>query len=343
MAVHVSTWAREQLDTLQQDYHEFNAAVVPLRPYPTEVQFCKQVSKGRPCVFQLPSVMYSLWPALSWGAEDLVSTVKEPVEVSVTPSGNADSLIANPNSPGELLFVEPATIHITLKQLLSRLCTASEDNSQRSPKPVCYLQSQNSNLTSTPLAPLLEDLPSNFDFAEEVLGEPDARNIWIGDERSVTSVHRDPYENLYLVLKGQKTFRLWAPVDEVLMPTKKVATGRYTCTERNSEPEFGVDVDVGSERIPWVDYDPLVHTETQSSNAGHGLPGRMHQFTVQEGQILYLPAGWYHHVTQKCGKWKDGSRAPCIAVNYWYDMVYEGDRYVFSQLVGRMVELTRNT
>ena len=329
-----------QLDILQNDYHDFNALVVPLLPYPTALQFCKQASKGRPCLYNLPKEESGKWPALSWSLEDVTTKFQGPIEVAVTPSGNADSLISHPQSPNDVLFVEPATVYLSMKQLLSRLVPRSQNRATSAREAAYYLQSQNSNLTSTSLSTLLQDLQPNFDFAEEVLGEPDARNIWVGDERSVTSTHRDPYENLYLVLKGQKTFRLWAPIDEVSMPTKMVSTGRYTCTELEGGLHFDVELNHSREKIPWVDFDPLSEHD-HSGDLEHSILGRMHQVTVREGQILYLPSAWYHHVTQECGKWADGSRAPCIAVNYWYDQEYE-ERYVLRQLVSRMVEVVRN-
>lgn len=38
--------------------------------------------------------------------------------------------------------------------------------------------------------------------------KPDATNIWIGTEKSVSSLHKDPYENFYIVISGAKTFTL---------------------------------------------------------------------------------------------------------------------------------------
>lgn len=50
------------------------------------------------------------------------------------------------------------------------------------------------------------DIDSNgFALAREAFGnEPDAVNLWIGDERSVSSMHRDPYQNMYAVVVGEK-------------------------------------------------------------------------------------------------------------------------------------------
>ena len=47
---------------------------------------------------------------------------------------------------------------------------------------------------------------------------------------------------------------------------------------------------------------------------------------VRAGECLYLPAMWYHHVTQA----RDESGTPAIAVNYWYDMNFD-DRYAYAR------------
>ena len=47
---------------------------------------------------------------------------------------------------------------------------------------------------------------------------------------------------------------------------------------------------------------------------------------VEEGEVLYLPAMWFHHVRQSRGT---------IAVNYWYDMAFDA-RFVYFQLCERL-------
>ena len=42
---------------------------------------------------------------------------------------------------------------------------------------------------------------------------PDAVNFWMGGERSITSMHKDHYENIYGVVRGSKTFILHPPTD----------------------------------------------------------------------------------------------------------------------------------
>ena len=315
------------LTSLIEDYHSFNPSQVPTSSYPTPLAFCKQVNRGLPCVYNLPS-SHESFPGSSWTRSTLLDAVHDPVEVAITPDGRADSLqtVASEEQP---VFLQPASVQMTLAQLLDTLI-------QPQNSPVHYLQSQNGNLNSdTPLTPLLRDLPSNLPFAEPVLGPPEAINIWLGDDRSVTSMHRDPYENLYLVLKGSKTFTLYAPVDEVALCAEHVRTGRHVYDSDTST--FCVAMDDSAGTIPWIPIDPMLPRDEIIARYplyGHARPQTV---TVNEGQVLYLPSGWFHHVQQKCGRWEDGSVAPCIAVNYWYDQEYEGEQYVMRQHVGRRV------
>lgn len=42
---------------------------------------------------------------------------------------------------------------------------------------------------------LYQDVPPYVDLAKDAFGnEPDAVNIWIGDERAVSTMHKDHYE-----------------------------------------------------------------------------------------------------------------------------------------------------
>lgn len=53
---------------------------------------------------------------------------------------------------------------------------------------------------------------------------------------------------------------------------------------------------------------------------------------VVAGEVLYLPAGWWHHVTQVAQ-----GEEPVVAVNYWYDMRF----HARSALVGLVEGLAR--
>lgn len=105
----------------------------------------------------------------------------------------------------------------------TRVLTCIVYRSAPSHREVLYLQSQNGNITSphsdeTEYACLRADIPSSFPFASDALGqEPDATNLWIGGSHSQTSLHKDPYENIYAVVRGSKTFTVLPPTEGVLL------------------------------------------------------------------------------------------------------------------------------
>lgn len=68
----------------------------------------------------------------------------------------------------------------------------------------------------------MKDLdPKILDFGRRAFSkEPDAINFWMGDSRAITSMHKDPYENIYSVVSGYKDFILIPPVDVHLVPRR---------------------------------------------------------------------------------------------------------------------------
>ncbi|KAJ9605876.1 hypothetical protein H2200_009725 [Cladophialophora chaetospira] len=301
-------------------------------------------------------------PCFQWTRRRLCELIDGEVEVAVTPDGRADSLYALPRAtyaddPCEQVFVQPATTHMTMSNLLDELCPPHpiSPNTGSPNKPVYYLQSQDSNLSRPELSPLVNQLPATPPpFALPTLRDPEATNIWIGNAQSVTSTHRDPYENLYLVVKGRKKFVLYAPIEEICLHAQMVRTGKWTYDEESRKFDVVMDDvnqdenssnDKHSSRIPWIPIDPLNPPPASSTQYPYYKHARPLTLTVNEGEILYLPAGWFHHVSQECGQWEaeDGTltAAPCIAVNYWFDMDYGGERHVMREMVGRLVEKVR--
>lgn len=67
-----------------------------------------------------------------------------------------------------------------------------------------------------------------------------------------------------------------------------------------------------------------------SSIAEPHLPGNLAadvhpiHVTVDAGDTLYLPAGWWHHVRQG-----GGHGGTTIAINWWYDMEMRGMGWVW--------------
>lgn len=72
-------------------------------------------------------------------------------------------------------------------------------------------------------------IPKSLDFAEEAFGTgpPEAVNLWMGDERSVSSMHKDPYENLFYVASGEKVFTLCPPSDAPYLYERDFLSGQF--------------------------------------------------------------------------------------------------------------------
>ena len=68
---------------------------------------------------------------------------------------------------------------------------------------------------------------------------PEAVNFWMGEDAARTTAHADLYENIYIVIRGEKRFTLLPPQDvHVLgMASFPAATWRRTC---NVGPARGV-------------------------------------------------------------------------------------------------------
>ena len=47
--------------------------------------------------------------------------------------------------------------------------------------------------------------------------QPDACNFWMGYRDSVSSLHKDPYENFYTTITGEKHFTLLPPTSIVYL------------------------------------------------------------------------------------------------------------------------------
>jgi len=87
-------------------------------------------------------------------------------------------------------------------------------------------------------------------------------SFWFGPAGTVTALHHDPTSVLYAQVRGQKRFRLLSPGN---VPALMAADGTYA------------DIDV--------------------DDAARGMDDRVYDVTLSPGELLLLPAGWWHEVT----------------------------------------------
>ncbi|XP_062597221.1 bifunctional peptidase and (3S)-lysyl hydroxylase Jmjd7-like [Saccostrea cucullata] len=236
------------------------------------------------------------WSALTkWTPDYLREKIGEcSVTVAVTPNGYADAIT-------EGKFIMPEERRMTMSEFLDIMDSPDQY------KGIFYIQKQNSNFTDE-FKEIMGDVEPDIPWGTEAFGsQPDAVNFWMGDMHAVTSMHKDHYENLYCVVRGWKKFILIPPTDAAFVPYETYQAAKF----REKNGEFIIEDDVETGKVPWIAVNPLNPDLEKYPEFGKAVSLEV---TVKEGEILFLPSLWYHHVQQSHG---------CIAVNYWYDMQYD--------------------
>ncbi|CAK9071393.1 unnamed protein product [Durusdinium trenchii] len=292
------------------DYWRPVGGQVPRRRFEevTTVEFLRDyVAMSQPLIFtDLPSEQ---WPCLHRWTDEYLTTLSEHfVSVNVTPNGRADAV------DEEGRFVKPLEERMSFQDFWKSLSSGGE---------VLYLSRQNDSLREE-FAPLLGDIPSVVPLAAEAFNnDPEAINLWIGEDRSVSSCHKDPYENLYLVVRGTKLFTLLPPASAPFLHEEEVPAASYV---RNDSGQLEVVLDNPEDFVPWIPFDVAdVYGDGDGRYADYGRFGAALavEVSVEAGELLYLPAMWYHRVAQ---------RGVTIAVNYWHDMQF-GHNYLHHQFL----------
>ncbi|GAA6046352.1 hypothetical protein JCM3770_004878 [Rhodotorula araucariae] len=318
-----------------KEYQSLNPSFIPeLDAVLSPLEFARFVAANRPVVIRGAGQAMRIAALERWTDEYLVEKLADrELDISATPEGNADAIVDG-------VFVEPANVRMTITTLLERLGEEQDDPS--STAPVFYLQSQNGNLADEYEA-LQDDVGREGPaFAREVFGQPpDVANIWIGGRRSKTSLHKDPYQNIYMVVRGTKTFTLFPPSEaycmhEALFPHATYAFDASTST-------FTLERTSPALSLPWIPINPLAPMAAGTDGAA-AYPrfalARPLRVALAPGDMLYLPALWFHFVEQDVGYGPRGARAggvkAAIAVNWWTDMDFGAPVWAGLGLVRRL-------
>eukprot|EP00301_Raphidiophrys_heterophryoidea_P013760 c2127_g1_i1.p1 GENE.c2127_g1_i1~~c2127_g1_i1.p1 ORF type:complete len:308 (+),score=57.92 c2127_g1_i1:42-926(+) len=201
------------------------------------------------------------WPAIqSWKSREYLREKlgQDLVSVDMTPTGYADAIVGD-------LFVTPATVKMPFSDFLDRI-----DPNHPSYVPpsevVHYISHQNSSL-NLEFQQLLDDVESSVHLGHDAFGaEPDAVNIWMGQDEAVTSLHKDHYENMYVMISGTKTFTLIPPVSYPFLYESTYTLASYVVDPlRTSHPKgyplhhshLSVSVSDPPQQVPWISVDPL--------------------------------------------------------------------------------------
>ncbi|XRB05757.1 peptidyl-lysine (3S)-dioxygenase / protease [Pycnococcus provasolii] len=237
------------------------------------------------------------------------------VQVDIAGGGLADAVVRAPGPDATFVFAQPFVTHMTFEQFHAELNEVAlkmkQNNGIAEDTPVPYIQHQDNNLQQD-FSQLLDAIPLDGpSWARKAFGEPpEARNFWAGCSASVTSAHRDHYNNVYAVLRGTKTFHLLPPTDAYFVPRKPFPNARWAMEQDGTcVPKLTNDHDV-----LWIQPDDE-RRAMEETDDGDECGGKFVTVDVNAGDILYLPPQWLHRVTQR-GPSPDDDL--CVAVNWWW-------------------------
>ena len=328
--------ARDLFAWLSREVREL-VSHVPRIHSPSPIGFLRDhVSSNRPAVI---TGAFDDWPAMErWNLDYLADAMGDAkVSVNVTPDGRGDALLStdgwtvsglgDDEMPGEV-FVQPEEREMTLREFATMLATPTADldaNAHASRQSaVPYVSRQCGSLLEE-FPSLVNDCADEVPFASEALGKPpDAVNLWIGDERSQTTFHRDHYENVYCVVRGVKVFHLLPPCDGRVLGYADAPAARFEQKLVAGENRFVLALERPRRTVAWASATPASLRARARTNPRDAVVPIV--VVVKAGEALYLPAMWYHHVEQR----RDESGQPAVAVNYWYDMSFD-DRYAYAR------------
>lgn len=202
---------------------------------------------------------------------------------------------------------------------------------------VLYYSRQNDCLRLE-LAPIWEAnanchwFPTSFPWAEEAFdtGAPQAINLWIGNEKVVSAMHKDHYENLFYVARGQKVFTVCPPADAPFLYERDFPAGQFVT---NPDGHWQVQPLLGDDHqqpvsVKWIEADVTRRTDPDYLRKFPLLKyTHAMDIIVGEGDLLYLPALWFHRVTQTC---------ETIGINFWYDMKFDSPHWIYFHLLQQL-------
>ncbi|KAL2023935.1 hypothetical protein VTK56DRAFT_712 [Thermocarpiscus australiensis] len=346
-----NTESQDPIAELITNYNELNSSVIEeLEEEPSPLEFMRHVARNTPFVVRGAAAD---WQATrTWTVDFLKEFLgDDPVNVAITPAGNADAPIPFTSQDGSttLVFAKPHEEDQPFSAFLSYLISQEQRQQRRrqpsQPRPqggdddddeeeeeeeeVRYAQTQNDNLRHE-YRRLLAHVPPTIPFARVALGrDPDAVNLWIGNSRSVTALHKDGYENVYVQVAGRKHFVLLPPACQPCVNERPLRPARYVrrSSGSSSSSASGLElvVEDGEDEVPVAVWDPDRPGENATRYSRLARPMRV---TLNAGDMLYLPCMWYHKVSQSCSP-----EGICVAVNYWYDMDFSGPLYPLSTFV----------
>ncbi|KAK3503746.1 hypothetical protein B0T13DRAFT_139470 [Neurospora crassa] len=188
------------------------------------------------------------------------------------------------SSSSEFLILDLPLDLLLLAHHYNTSLSSSSSSQTPSTRPLTNLYIAQAPLSHLP-SPLRADLPTPLLVSHAGRGDIYSSSIWLGLQPTYTPWHRDPNPNLFCQLCGTKVLRLMAPkrgeaLFREVMASLAVAAG--------SGKIRGEEMMKGEQRralegAVW-------------GGDGEGTDDMMYEVTVQAGDMLFMPLGWWHSV-----------------------------------------------
>ncbi len=157
--------------------------------------------------------------------------------------------------------------------------------SRAAPRVRLLTQKENDNLRHEYVR-LFSHVQRDIPFARIALQKPpEAINLWIGNSRSVTALHKDNYENIYVQVLGQKHFVLLPSLCSPCVSERSLRPATYA---RRGDGRLELRLEDG-DLVPFATWDPDEPAANSSLYSHLASPLRV---TLNPGDMLYLPAMW---------------------------------------------------
>ena len=275
---------------------------------PSQILFEEHQRRREPFVVSLGQRLdVSLkWNTAKWSRDYLVKTI-----------GLEEVSVELPIASSALFGHGPAVRRqtITFEAFVGRLenATTLYLNTQK--------QGSGEGFYRPPLHKIMSDIKAHPPFlpTSVILKDMIDINLWMGGSSSavnasISRLHADPADNIYIVLKGQKDFTIFSPDLAAMMQT----VGPAFAVAKNGHPFFlkppvltelqalGLSFK-GSVPPHFVSQRPVDSTHYHFSDLAAplsepSLAGRAVSLALQPGDLLYLPCGWFHTVTSAPGE-----------------------------------------
>ncbi|KAK7910853.1 hypothetical protein PG985_013334 [Apiospora marii] len=285
-------------------YNELNSSVVEeLAEEPSPLEFMRYVARNTPFVVRGRGSRLAGDQDVERRVSDSVSTRSQcqcccdAARVGFFHSlASVEKHAPTLDENGNTVFAKPHEEDQPFPDFIEYLTKQETDPGFRGSE-IRYAQTQNDNLRHEYRA-LFDQVQRSVPFARIALQQdPDAINLWIGNARSVTALHRDNYENVYVQVAGRKHFVLLPPLCQPCVHERPLRPAHYARRprpdhENDSSESSSLELVMEEEAddVPFATWDPD-NAQVNATKYSHlATPMRV---TLEPGDMFYLPAMWY--------------------------------------------------